>query len=135
MHSIRLRGPWELALPGSAEVQRIELPAPWKIPGKLSTAPSPARLSRRFGMPSGIAAGDRLCLVIESTGATCQVELNGQLLGTMKPAEMSASFAVTELLLPRNELVILLEIPRPQAALAEVSGPFRDVRLEIIPAG
>lgn len=135
MHAIRLRGPWELYLPGKAEPQRMEMPATWQT--LLAFAgdtplPSPARLLRRFGQPTGITASDRLDLVIESSAAACQVELNGQPLGSISPSHQTSCFDVTALLSPRNELTILLQIP-PRESAPESACPLLDVRLEITP--
>ena len=131
MHSIRLRGPWEL--PGKGEPQRIEMPATWQTllaSAGDSPLPSPARLLRRFGQPTGIAPTDRLRLVIESSAASCQIELNGQPLGSIAPSQQTSSFDVTALLRPRNELLILLQIP-PRVAAPESCCPLEDVRLDI----
>ncbi len=133
MHSIRLRGPWELYLPGQGEPQRIEMPATWQTLLAFvgdSPLPSPARLRRRFGQPTGIAPTDRLQLVIDSSAATCQVELNGQPLGSLAPSEQCRSFEVTALLSPRNELLILLQFP-PRESAPESACPLLDIRLEI----
>ncbi|MFN0018222.1 MAG: hypothetical protein ACKVP0_08190 [Pirellulaceae bacterium] len=135
MHSIRLRGPWELYLPGSEQPLRIEMPATWGALYALCSAaaplPSPARLVRRFGKPTGLTPEDRLQLVIQSNAADCQVELNGQRLGTIAPAATSCSWEVTSLN-PRNELVILLTVP-PRAMLpAEGACPLAEIRLDIL---
>ena len=133
MHSIRLRGPWELYLPGKAEPQRIEMPATWQTLLALTSQaplPSPARLLRRFGQPTGITPTDRLQLVIESSAAACQVELNDQPLGSIAPSEQFRSFDVTALVRPRNELQIMLQIP-PRESIVESACPILDVRLEI----
>ena len=126
MHSIRLRGPWELQLPGG-EVRRIEMPATWGTILALSKE-SPVRLLRRFGQPTGIGTEDRLNLVIESACA-CRVELNGKHLGDIASAESSSSFEVTVLLAPRNELAIVLE--PPPATVSSETIPLGDVHLEI----
>ena len=133
MHTIRLRGPWDLYLPGSDQPRRVEMPATWQTLLAFTAAtplPSPARLLRRFGLPTGIAPSDRLNLVLESAAA-CQVELNGKLLGSIAPSQPRTSLDVTSLLNARNELVILLEIPPRENMPPESSCPLSDVRLEI----
>ena len=133
MHTIRLRGPWDVYLPGSEQPRRMEMPATWQTLLELAGAVphrSPARLVRRFGLPTGIAPEDRLNLVLESAAA-CQVELNGQPLGSIAASQQSSSFDVTTLLKARNELVILLEIPPREFMPPESSCPVSDVRLEI----
>jgi hypothetical protein len=135
MHSIRLRGPWELYLPGKGEPRRIEMPATWQTLLALAgdtPLPSPARLRRRFGQPTGLTPSDQLHLVIESSAAACQIELNGQPLGSIAPSQQSSSFDITALLRPRNELLILLAIPQRESAPPEAESPLRDVRLEIV---
>lgn len=132
MHSIRLRGPWELSLPGKGEPRRVEMPATWQtLLAAAGDSPSPARLLRRFGKPTGIEPTDQLHLVIDSSAAACQIELNGQLLGSIDPSEQSRSFEVTTLLTSRNELAILLELPQPEPEASPDSTPLGDVRLEI----
>jgi hypothetical protein len=136
MHSIRLRGPWELYLPGSGEPQRVEMPATWQTLLALTDQdplPSPARLLRRFGLPTGIAPTDRLRLVIESSTAPCQVGLNGQPLGSIAPSQQTSSFDITGLLAARNELAITLELARPETGQADIAYPLGEVRLEISP--
>ena len=136
MHSIRLRGPWDLFLPGSEAPRRVEMPATWQTLLALtaeSPLPSPARLVRRFGLPTGIAQRDQLHLVIDSATVPCQVELNGQPLGNIGPSGHSSSFDVTTLLAGRNELAILLEIPPLKSEPVTEGSPLGDVRLEITP--
>ena len=133
MHIIRLRGPWEIYLPGSEQPRRMDMPATWQTLLGLAAdipLPSTARLLRHFGLPTGIAEGDRLNLVLESAAA-CQIELNGQPLGSIGPSQPCSSFDVTSLLNARNELVILLELPPRENMPPESSCPVSDVRLEI----
>ncbi|MCE9528729.1 MAG: hypothetical protein K8R36_22005 [Planctomycetales bacterium] len=135
MHTIRLRGPWELYLPGSEQPLRIEMPATWETLHALCSAaaplPSPARLVRRFGKPTGLSSQDRLHLVIDSSSADFQLELNGEQLGNIPISQGSRSFEVTALLNPRNELVILLQISPREVGPPAGSTLLRDVRLEI----
>lgn len=136
MHSIRLRGPWELYLPGTGEPQRVEMPATWQTLLALTAQaplPSPARILRRFGLPTGITPTDRLHLVIESSAASCQIELNGQPLGSIAPSQQSSSFDVTTLLAARNELAMTLELARPETGQTDIAYPLGEVRLEIMP--
>jgi hypothetical protein len=135
MHIIRLRGPWDIYLPGSEQPRRMEMPATWQVLLALAAdipRPSSARLLRRFGLPTGIVPGDRLHFVLESS-APCQIEINGQPLGNIAPSQRSSSFDVTALLNARNELVIVLEIPPRDFLPPASSCPVSDVRLEIVP--
>ncbi|MGI8981891.1 MAG: hypothetical protein ACR2FY_21885 [Pirellulaceae bacterium] len=134
MHSIRLRGPWDVYFPGDEQPRRMEMPATWQTLLALAAAtplPTSARLVRRFGLPTGIAPADRLQLVIETCASTIQVELNGQSLGSIAASQQSSSFDVTALLAARNELVVILEIPRSESEQPPSSCPVSDVRLEI----
>ena len=133
MHTIRLRGPWDIYLPGRDQPRRVEMPATWQTLLALAgdtPLPSAARLLRRFGLPTGIVAGDGLHLVLESAAA-CQIDLNGKLLGSIAPSQPCSSFDVTSLLNARNELVILLELPPRENMPPDSSCPVSDVRLEI----
>lgn len=130
MHSIRLRGPWELHLPGR-EPQRLEMPATWGTISVLAWE-SPIRLVRRFGQPTGIAPLDHLHLVIDSAACECRVELNGQLLGSIDSSQLSSSFNVTTLLTDRNELAIIFDsLSQQQPAPSSGTAPLSDIRLEI----
>ena len=110
------------------------MPATWEALHALCSAaaplPSPARLVRRFGKPTGLTPEDRLHLVIESNGADCQVELNGERLGNIAPAATASSLEVTSLN-SRNELVILLTMPPRAMLAAEEACPLAQIRLDI----
>lgn len=135
MHSIRLRGPWELSLPGSDQPLRVDMPATWEsllaLTEPAAPLPSPARLVRRFGKPTGLEAHDRLHLVIDGASADLQVELNGQPLGRIPTSQDSCSFEITALLNSRNELLFLLPIPSRELAREENALLWQDVRLDI----
>lgn len=95
--------------------------------------PSPARLVRRFGKPTGLSAHDRLILVIESCEVACQVEWNRQLLGSIAPTLRSWSFDVTAIINPRNELAVLLPIPSGNLIPTKSTIPLAEIRLDIMP--
>ncbi|MDD4266961.1 MAG: hypothetical protein PHO07_06185 [Pirellulales bacterium] len=82
-HVIRLRAPWQRAQHGEGQLWR-----------------------RRFGRPTGLAAADRVTLVVEGLAAAAEVSLNGRRLGTAGPAAVLREFDVTGLLLARNELTL-----------------------------
>jgi hypothetical protein len=115
-HRIRLRGPWDYEESGGAGRGKLSLPAP------LADHTGPVRLSRRFGYPGRIDAGERVWLVLEGLAAPVTVVLNGAALGT---ASGDASFDVTALLKPRNELVV--DWPGD----AGPGMPWREVCLEV----
>lgn len=111
------------------------MPATWEsllaLTEFASPLPSPARLVRRFGKPTGLSAHDRLNLVIDGASADCQAELNGQPLGNIPSSQDSCSFEITALVDSRNELHFLLPIPSRERALDESPYLWQDVRLEI----
>ena len=83
-HIIRLRDPWE----------------------RLALADGGVRLARRFGKPTGLAAEDRVELVIVPRGAALLVQLNEQRLGEVPPSGPAWRLDVTARLASRNELVV-----------------------------
>jgi len=146
-HSIRLRGPWqceplafaEIAVDGSMIWTDTDLPTPAAIelPGDWSAALGRdfrgiARLTRRFGLPTGLSSSSRVWLTLEEVAGTAAVALNTHALGstaseddslrfreslanlpqrlasTLKgsPQFCPARWDVTSLLQPRNELTI-----------------------------
>ena len=148
-HSIRLRGPWQyevLALAvadasGGLILADSEVPPPGviELPGDWSAALGAdfrglARLTRRFGLPTGLSQSSRVWLAIEGVAGTAAVALNSQTLGNttgvhdfsrspQNPVHLSQPFAslfqiepepcpvrwdITKLLQPRNEVAIIL---------------------------
>lgn len=93
-HRIRLGPPWEVASAAGRTVHR-----------------------RRFGRPRTLGPGERVWLVCEAVPGPAAVSLNGEPLG---PAAGPFSADVTELLRPRNEVVI-----------DATAGPLGEVGLEI----
>ncbi|MBX9624512.1 MAG: GNAT family N-acetyltransferase [Gemmataceae bacterium] len=87
---------------------RIRLGPPWEV----SAAGGCVTHRRRFGRPRTLDPGERVWLVCESVPGPATVAVNGHLLG-------SAEADITDLLLPRNEVVI------------DADGPLGEVRLEI----
>ena len=153
-HVIRLRGPWQcaplartvlLANGQTANEQgslpaggRIELPADW---GALlgNDFRGRIRFNRRFGLPTGIEPEQRIDLVIECVDAFGHASLNGESLGPL--GSNAARFDVTRQLKPRNELEVIVELPRLSAESAPLPRPGREhlpggligeVRLEIL---
>lgn len=88
---------------------RIRLGPPWEV----SSSAGRATHRRRFGRPRALGPGERVWLVCDAVPAPANVHLNGQPLGATEAD-------ITDLLLPRNEVVI-------DAA----DGPLGEVRLEI----
>ena len=108
MHTIRLRGPWEIEQPEDP----------------LGTA----RCVRHFNKPTGLESGERVWLVIEALASTATISLNGAIVG--QASRMSpARFDITPQLIARNRIEI--ELASPTGADPRVS--LGEVRLEIEP--
>jgi len=150
-HVIRLRGPWDVAPlvrfvsgpDGRAAESAADLPAAGRLtmPADWSALLGRdycgrARHVRHFNRPTGLDSGTRVWLVCEGARDRAAVSLNGQPLGLVEGAGASVPFEITDLLQPRNELVIDVEF-----ALAspdepnECGGLVGDVRLEIFETG
>lgn len=135
IHTIRLRGPWELTplstkfppserLPGGehlgfdARTMTQQLPAAWDavLPGVRGTV----RYTRRFGQPTNLEPHERVWLMIEGAAGSVLIKLNGE--------TVSDNFSeVTDLLRERN----LLQIDVTQSDPAQPAGLIGEVRLEI----
>jgi hypothetical protein len=74
------------------------------------------RLRRRFGYPGRIDTHERVWLIFEGVNGSALVHLNSILLGCKTTAAFE--FEVTNLLQPRNELIIEIE-RSPEAGLWE----------------
>ena len=72
--------------------------------------------------------------MLDAAEVDAEVALNGRLLGTVRSAAPTARFAITELLEPRNELVLTVVEPSGQQHFADKVPPLADVRLEITEA-
>ena len=112
MHTIRLRGPWQIAPldpvtnEPSAERQ-TEIVGDWR--GALGNDFSGAvRLIRRFGLPTNLSDRESVYLVIHGLDRPAAIELNGQALATETMADASCRYHITPLLQPRNEIRITL---------------------------
>jgi len=118
-----------------SEQHLIDLSSAWlpPVPGRGSRA-----WVRRFGIPGGLAAGDRVWLVIESS-ADCQVRLDGEALADVAAGSRWRQ-DVAARLKPRNELELLPAgshaAGRPAAGHGRVPLPavLGRVWLEIEPA-
>jgi beta-galactosidase/beta-glucuronidase len=147
-HTIRLRGPWECepvaryATEGEETRERVDglpapsrptLPAPWdslfgpEFIGRL-------RLRRRFNLPTGLEAHERVWLVIEGMDLPGTASLNDEPLGSLPEGSSPTDFDVTLLLRPRNELVLEIDrrsASRPPSLSASTPALVADARLEI----
>ena len=147
-HAIRLRGPWEFDVLENAAARaepptpisgRATLPCDWldalgaEFRGKV-------RYRRRFNRPSGLDPHERVWLIVEGVDACGAVALNDRELGRVRGYALPASFDVTELIAPNNELLVDVELPPevPGGAIplrpgreSLAGGPIGEVRLEI----
>lgn len=116
-HRIRLHGPWETSGP---QIRTID----WRELSRLFPAAEVIVISRRFGTSSGVAAAERVELVLTGIAGLQAIRLNGSALpcGDTKAAELRMT--VQSVLQPRN--VLELEI-----AIATAWNPAAEVRLEI----
>jgi hypothetical protein len=154
MHSIRLRGPWQLEVvwryvldeDGTYRHDRENLPAAVRMtmPADWSAALGGdflgrVRYCRTFQKPTGLESGERVWLVVESPRSAGVVELNRKRLGDVRGGEGTGRFDITELLEDHNRLEILVEHPAVDdencAANAGAKSPpgglVGEVRLEI----
>jgi hypothetical protein len=143
MHTIRLRGPWQLEpircfgsdtgrLPAAT---RATMPADWAAACGAGFRGC-VRYSRTFQKPTGLDGGARVWLVVEPPRTLGVVNLNGTTLGNVRLGESAGRFEVTQLLADRNALEI--EVTHPEldddgkpADDGGSGGLVGEVRLEI----
>jgi hypothetical protein len=125
MHTIRLRGPWQMALatPGDGQAETIHLPV--SIGDLKPEMGRSLKFSRRFHRPSELDSTAKVRIVIESPGEVLDVTLNER---SLEPDEAQQYFA-GDLLADRNLLTVELRLPPIDDASADRS--VLDVRLEI----
>ena len=150
-HAIRLRGPWDFEvlasaadrpgqnLAGAPVANRVELPCDWQATLGVDFR-GKVRYRRRFNRPTGLDPHERVWLVVEGVDAFGAAALNGSKLGEVRGYALPASFDVTGLLSPSNELAIDVELPAETSGAAApmrpgretlAGGPIGEVRLEI----
>jgi len=111
--------PWADRVPKHA----INLTAAWEKSGTDATGNV---WLRRFGRPTGLDAGDAVCLVIESPDSG-EVSLNGRPLPPLRAGQARWSHDITTLLAERNELIV--------ATAARGAESIGRVCLEIVAGG
>lgn len=131
MHTIRLRGPWNvepvarfvLQTDGTYRSERKNLPPAVKMtmPADWSAAFGAdflgrLRYSRKFQKPSGLGSGERVFLVVEGGRTRALVELNGKRLGEGFTWGQGVRHDITEDLEGSNILEIVVEHPALDAA-------------------
>ena len=154
-HVIRLRGPWEyqplartVLLPdGSTQTEpgdlpsggRMQMPANWGATLGLDFR-GRVRYTRGFNWTAALGDGDRVELVVEQADAFGEITLNGTPLGRIQLSDPPARYEIAALLQPRNELIVVVELPRLTPTSPPLPRPGRttqpggligEVRLEI----
>jgi hypothetical protein len=126
MHTIRLRGPWQLEpvwryvlqadgtyrtdredLP---EATRVTMPADWSAVYGADFL-GRVRYHRVFQKPTGLDSGERVWLVVEPAQSEACVTLKGRLVGFVYPGEPTGRFDITDRLEDHNQLDIVVDHP------------------------
>jgi hypothetical protein len=141
MHTIRLRGPWQLEpvfrwLPrgdGSFERSEAELSAAAKMqmPADWSAAfggdfLGRVRYLRTFNAPPGLVPEERVWLVVEPQRSEARVMMSEETLGTVVAGGGAGRFDITHLLSPHNRLEIFVDHPALADLPKLVDGRIRD---------
>jgi len=126
MHTIRLRGPWELEpvhryvrqADGTYSSDTVELPAGtrMKMPADWSAAYGAdflgrVRYRRVFHRPTGLEGGARVYLVVEPARSDACITLEQALVGFVYPNEGNGRFEITDRLDDDNVLEIIVDHP------------------------
>ncbi|MGD9632063.1 MAG: hypothetical protein AB7G28_25060 [Pirellulales bacterium] len=155
MHTIRLRGPWQLEPvfryvrrhDGGFERVERDLPAATRmhVPGDWNTALGNdflgrVRYVRTFHAPPGLQFDERVWLVVEPQRSLARVVLVEESLGVVTAAGPDGRFDITHRLSPTNKLEIFVDHPAIEedcttSGTVELSLPgglVGEVRLEIL---
>ena len=153
MHTIRLRGPWQLeplaryvlragrwepsteGLPGGA---RLTMPADWSAAFGADFL-GRVRYDRVFQSPTGLESGERVFLVVEPPRSQGTVSLSGRQLGEVRQGGLPLRFDITDQLQDHNRLEVVVEHPSLDDAepphddnvTSSPGGLIGEVRLEI----
>ena len=126
MHTIRLRGPWELepvwryalAADGTYRPDRENLPAAakMKMPADWSAVfgddfLARVRYRRVFHRPTGLEGGTRVFLVVEPARSEACITLKQKLVGFVHPGDETGRFDITDRLEDDNVLEIFVDHP------------------------
>jgi hypothetical protein len=154
MHTIRLRGPWEVQAIAQFVLQpdgtykpesdtlppstRATMPADWS-----ETLGSDflgrVRYRRSFNKPTGLESGERVWLVVEPPRSSACIIWKGDLVGFVYPNEPLGRFDITERIEDHNQLDIFVDHPDLEYMRSTVGDPkllppgglIGEVRLEI----
>jgi hypothetical protein len=154
MHTIRLRGPWQLepleryvahhggrlerVAEGLPLSSRLTMPADWSSACGAEFC-GRVRCHRVFQSPTGLDAGQRVWLVVEPPRSRGVVKLNGEALGDVSWGGPNFRFDITDLLDDHNRLEIVVEHPaldgdwaaNDDSGINRPGGLVGEVRLEI----
>jgi hypothetical protein len=154
MHTIRLRGPWNveplkrfvLQADGSYRATENDLPSATRatMPADWSALFGAdflgrVRYRRTFQKPTGLDSGERVWLVVEPAQSEACVLWKGDLLGFIYPSEPAGRFDITDRLEDHNTLEICVDHPALDFMRSTVGDPTKlspgglvgEVRLEI----
>jgi hypothetical protein len=154
MHTIRLRGPWQLepleryiahsdgrfegVVEGLPPTSRMTMPADWSAAFGAGFC-GLVRYHRVFQSPTGLESGERVWLVVEPPRSRGVVKLSGEPLGNVAWGGPAARFDITERLGDHNRLEIVVEhpaldgdsAPNDDSDINQPGGLVGEVRLEI----
>jgi hypothetical protein len=155
MHTIRLRGPWQLEPvlryvrrgDGGFDLATNDLPAAGRmhVPTDWGAVLGGdflgrVRYVRTFHAPPGLQFDERVWLVVEPQRSTARVVLVEDTLGVVAAGGRAGRFDITHRLLPTNRLEIFVDHPAVEegrivgdgdADLSLAGGLVGEVRLEI----
>jgi hypothetical protein len=154
MHTIRLRGPWQVepvkrfvlqpdgsykpvedCLPAAG---RMTMPADWS--GLLGADfLGRVRYRRTFQSPTGLESGQRVWLVVEAARSEACIVWKRDLVGFVCPGDIAGRFDITERLEDQNAVEIYVDHPALDELRSTVGDPadlpagglVGEVRLEI----
>jgi hypothetical protein len=154
MHTIRLRGPWEVEVIARFVPQsdgtyastseqlpragRATMPADWsEMVG--ADFLGRVRYRRKFNKPTGLQFGNRVWLVIEPPRSSAYIVWKGDLVGSIHPGDPPGRFDITRRLGDHNEVDVFVDHPHLDHMQSTVGDPTHlppgglvgEVRLEI----
>ncbi len=154
MHTIRLRGPWQLEplarfvplADGSYAAANDNLPPPDRVtmPADWSSSFGAdflgrVRYHRIFQTPTGLDNGECVFLVVDQQQSSACITLADKLVGFVNPGEGTKRFDITDQLDDHNRLTIVVDHPDLDCMRTTVGDPAQlppggligEVRLEI----